>query len=187
MPRFEPFHGIRYDASRLDPRDVTAPPYDVISPVDRAALVDRAPTNVVRIDLPVDGTDPYGEAAELFAAWRADGTLIDDPEPSFTVYRMEAPDEDGVIRRTTKKVEAPKPMEELRSDSSTADGLKSVKRKETKTEEPTPAEEKQPKDSDSTGKPRIDAQKPADPTLNPPEGTKPAKPSEKAKAGDKAA
>jgi uncharacterized protein (DUF1015 family) len=101
VPRFEPFHGIRYDTSRLDPRDVTAPPYDVISPTDRASLVDRAATNVVRIDLPVDGTDPYREAADLFAAWRADGTLIDDPEPSFTVYRMEALDEDGVLRHTT--------------------------------------------------------------------------------------
>jgi uncharacterized protein (DUF1015 family) len=101
MPRFEPFRGIRYDTTSLDPAVVTAPPYDVISPSDRTSLVDRAPANVVRIDLPVEGADPYGDAAALFAAWRADGTLVDDPEPSFTVYRMEAPDEDGVIRRTT--------------------------------------------------------------------------------------
>jgi uncharacterized protein (DUF1015 family) len=106
VPRFEPFHGIRYDVAALDPALVTAPPYDVISPDDREELLRLAPQNVVRIDLPVaDPTapdaDPYEVAAELFRTWRADGVLVDDEEPSFTVYRMDAPDEDGVVRHTT--------------------------------------------------------------------------------------
>jgi uncharacterized protein (DUF1015 family) len=106
VPRFEPFRGIRYDVARLDPAVVTAPPYDVISPTEREELVASAPENVVRIDLPVadpgePATDPYAAAAELFRSWRRDGVLVDDAEPSFTVYRMEAPDEDGVVRRTT--------------------------------------------------------------------------------------
>lgn len=106
MPRFEPFHGIRYDSADLDPAAVTAPPYDVISPEEREALVDRAPENVVRIDLPVPDpahptADPYAVAARLFEQWRADGVLVDDSDPSFTVYRMEAPDDEGVLRRTT--------------------------------------------------------------------------------------
>ncbi|MEJ6739178.1 MAG: DUF1015 domain-containing protein [Actinomycetota bacterium] len=101
MPRFEPFIGIRYDTTSLDPALITAPPYDVISPSDRVALIASAPANVVRIDLPVDGDDPYGDAAQLFNRWRTEGTFVDDSEPSFTVYRMEAPDENGIIRRTT--------------------------------------------------------------------------------------
>ena len=101
MPRFEPFIGIRYDTTSLDPALVTAPPYDVISPSDRVALIASAPANVVRIDLPVDGDDPYGDAAQLFNRWRTEGIFVDDSEPSFTVYRMEAPDENGIIRRTT--------------------------------------------------------------------------------------
>ncbi len=101
MPRFEPFIGIRYDIATLDPALVTAPPYDVIRATDRDALIARAPANVVRIDLPVDGEDPYGDAARQFVQWRADGILVDDPQPSFTVYRMDAPDENGVIRHTT--------------------------------------------------------------------------------------
>lgn len=101
MPRFEPFIGIRYDITNLDPALVTAPPYDVISPADRDALIGSAPENVVRIDLPVGGTDPYGDAAEQFLRWRRDGVLVDDPQPSFTVYRMDAPDENGVVRHTT--------------------------------------------------------------------------------------
>jgi uncharacterized protein (DUF1015 family) len=101
VPRFEPFIGIRYDAAALDAALVTAPPYDVISPTDRAALVASAPTNVVRIDLPIDGDDPYGDAAQQFTQWRSEGVLVDDPQPSFTVYRMDTPDENGVIRHTT--------------------------------------------------------------------------------------
>ncbi|MCX6509730.1 MAG: DUF1015 domain-containing protein [Actinobacteria bacterium] len=101
MPRFEPFIGIRYDTTSLDPALVTAPPYDVISPSDRAALIASAPANVVRIDLPIDGDDPYGDAAQLFNQWRNEGVFVDDSEPSFTVYRMEAPDENGIIRHTT--------------------------------------------------------------------------------------
>jgi uncharacterized protein (DUF1015 family) len=101
VPRFEPFIGIRYDTATLDPALVTAPPYDVISPTNRAALVASAPTNVVRIDLPIDGDDPYGDAAQQFAQWRSEGVLIEDPQPSFTVYRMDAPDENGIIGHTT--------------------------------------------------------------------------------------
>ena len=101
MPRFEPFIGIRYDTATLDAALVTAPPYDVISPSDRAALVASAPTNVVRIDLPIEGNDPYGDAAQQFTQWRSEGVLVDDSQPSFTVYRMDAPDENGVIRHTT--------------------------------------------------------------------------------------
>ncbi len=101
MPRFEPFIGIRYDTATLNPALVTAPPYDVISPTDRATLVAGAPTNVVHIDLPIDGENPYDDAAQQFMRWRSEGVLVDDPQPSYTVYRMDAPDENGVIRHTT--------------------------------------------------------------------------------------
>jgi len=106
VPRFEPFRGIRYDVDRLDPARVTAPPYDVISPDDRQGLLAEAPENVVRVDLPVadpadPDADPYALAAALFEQWRHEGVLVEDRQPSFTVYRMEAPDEDGVVRHTT--------------------------------------------------------------------------------------
>ena len=101
MPRFEPFIGIRYDTVSLDPALVTAPPYDVISPTDSVALIEQAPENVVRIDLPIDGTDPYSDAARLFHQWRSEGVRVDDAQPSFTVYRMDSTDEDGLVRHTT--------------------------------------------------------------------------------------
>ena len=106
MPSFEPFRAIRYDVAHLDPAVVTAPPYDVISPDDREALLAADAHNVVRVDLPVPDptdpmSDPYATAAALFDLWRREGILVDDPEPSFTVYRMELVDDEGRPRRTT--------------------------------------------------------------------------------------
>ena len=103
VARFQPFPAIRYDLSRVDLASVIAPPYDVIDDVQRAELAARDPHNAVRIDLPIDedGRDRYDVARSLLAAWRADGTLVDDDRPTFTVYRMAYRDDAGVARHTT--------------------------------------------------------------------------------------
>ena len=101
VPSFQPFRGIRY-APDLDLAAVTSPPYDVIDADARAALVARSDRNAVLFDLPLeaDGDDRYTHAAEVFGGWRADGTLVTDPEPTFTVYRMTYTDDHGRPART---------------------------------------------------------------------------------------
>ena len=103
MPAFHPFRGVRYATpdGRLD--DVLAPPYDVITPDDRAALVGRSPYNAVRVELPADeeGRDRYEVAASLWETWQGEGVLSTDDEPSFYVYRMGYHDEAGRPRQTT--------------------------------------------------------------------------------------
>lgn len=103
MARFEPFPGIRYDLERSDLAKVIAPPYDVIDAHQRAELAARDPHNAVRIDLPdeADGDGRYAIAQALLADWLAEGVLVEDPRPSFTLYRMTATDDAGVERRTT--------------------------------------------------------------------------------------
>jgi uncharacterized protein (DUF1015 family) len=103
VARFEPFIGIRYDPAHVDLADVIAPPYDVIDLAQRAALAAREPHNAVRIDLPseADGERRYEIARDLLTGWIADGTLVLDERPSFTVYRMTATDEGGRRRHTT--------------------------------------------------------------------------------------
>ena len=103
MARFEPFAGIRYDLSRSDLALVIAPPYDVIDAPQRAELAGRDPHNAVLIDLPAeaDGDQRYEVAKGLLAGWCADGTLVVDDRPSFTIYRMTATDDAGVERHTT--------------------------------------------------------------------------------------
>ncbi len=108
MPRFQPFPGLRYDPARVRLPEVVAPPYDVISPEERAALQARSPYNSVRVELPDDepGGDRYQAAARRIAAWQADGILRRDPMPSFYGYRMTYTDEAGRPRQTVGVVGA---------------------------------------------------------------------------------
>src|SRR4051794_30569161 len=101
VPRFQPFRGVHYSPERSDPSRVTAPPYDVLDADDRAALAALDPANIVAIDLPVDGDDPYATAGATLRAWLGDGTLVRDERPSFYVYRMTATTGAGERRHTT--------------------------------------------------------------------------------------
>jgi uncharacterized protein (DUF1015 family) len=97
VARFSPFPGIRY--AHDDLALVTAPPYDVIDTDERQRLVDRHEHNVVRIDLPVEGDDPYADAARTMRGWLADSVLETD-DPSLYLYRMSFADEAGHDHRT---------------------------------------------------------------------------------------
>jgi uncharacterized protein (DUF1015 family) len=94
LPDLRPFRALRYEPSRVgDLAKVVAPPYDVIDQEMRARLVAADPANVVRLDMPVeeagDGPDDrYRRAARTLAAWRSDGTLRKDPQPSIYVYEQ---------------------------------------------------------------------------------------------------
>jgi uncharacterized protein (DUF1015 family) len=102
VPRFEPFRGLRYRGD-VDLDAVTAPPYDVISPRERAELAARTAYNVVHVDLPDEAEGPgrYRAAEERLARWEAEGVLVRDAEPAFYVYRMGYRDRGGRPRQTT--------------------------------------------------------------------------------------
>ncbi|HQZ36243.1 MAG TPA: DUF1015 domain-containing protein [Ilumatobacteraceae bacterium] len=101
MPRFEPFTALRFNSS-LPLADVAAPPYDVLSNADVDALIARNGHNIVAIDVPrhADGPQRYDLAAQRLDEWVADGTLVRDATPSFTLYRMRFTDETGTNRET---------------------------------------------------------------------------------------
>jgi uncharacterized protein (DUF1015 family) len=105
---FQPFRALRYDPTRVDQSRVISPPYDVIDDELRAELAGRDEHNAVRIDLPVDegGQDRYEVARDLLAAWQAQGILVADPAPTFTLYRMTYDDDAGRRRHTTGVVGA---------------------------------------------------------------------------------
>jgi uncharacterized protein (DUF1015 family) len=74
-----PFRAARYETGRAGPLEhLVAPPYDVISPVERRRLAERSPYNVVRLTLP----DSEAEAARLWGAWQGEGVLARDAEPA---------------------------------------------------------------------------------------------------------
>jgi uncharacterized protein (DUF1015 family) len=98
VPRFEPFPAVRYSPTG-EPLDVlVAPPYDVLSGEERDDYAARSPHNIVHVDVPTDGPDGYAGAAALLRQWIADGVLVADAEPSFTIYRMRFTDPTGAAR-----------------------------------------------------------------------------------------
>lgn len=101
VPRFEAFRALRY-ASTADLEAVVAPPYDVLSNADLDELAARDDHNIVRVDVPrdADGAGRYSAAAATLQSWVDDGTLVLDPEPSLTLYRMSFTDEAGHPRET---------------------------------------------------------------------------------------
>jgi uncharacterized protein (DUF1015 family) len=107
VPRFEPFRALRYSPD-APLGDVTAPPYDVLSLDDVDALLSRHEHNIVAVDVPLerDGADRYRAAAARLRSWVAAGTLVRDPEPSLTLYRMEFTDATGRRRCTVGVVGA---------------------------------------------------------------------------------
>ena len=97
MPRFLPFHALRY-ASSTDLSKTCAPPYDVLNDNDRANLVAQHAHNIVNIDLPVatpTQPDAYLAAAQTLQNWIQSGVLVRDESPSFTLYRMQFRDTIG--------------------------------------------------------------------------------------------
>jgi uncharacterized protein (DUF1015 family) len=105
VPSLRPFRALRFDAASTDLSAVLAPPYDIISPALRQELLARDPHNIVRIELPADlgkaGPSDYAAAAATAAAWRAEGILVEDAEPTVTVHQMRWTDAEGRPQRAT--------------------------------------------------------------------------------------
>ncbi len=86
-----PFQGERYTAVRRLSA-LIAPPYDVISPEERARYAARDPHNIVHVMLPeaVSNGNRYERATALLDAWRRDGVLALDGEPAVYVMAQDS-------------------------------------------------------------------------------------------------
>ncbi len=94
-----PFRALRYNPAVVgDLSTVVAPPYDVISPARRDALYDRSAHNAVRLILNRDA-DPYAAAGQLLSAWRRDGVLQRDAQPSLCYHVEDFALPDGTRHR----------------------------------------------------------------------------------------
>src|SRR5262245_797472 len=101
MADVQPLRALHYDLARVGGlQPVAAPPYDVIDAAQRAELVARSPYNVVEIDLPQNGSDPYGHAADVLRSWTADGIVVRDAAPALWALAQDYTGPDG--RRRTR-------------------------------------------------------------------------------------
>jgi len=105
MARVRPFAAWRYAGRDRDLTAVVAPPYDVISPEQRAELLSRDPHNVVALELPEGEWDPtaddgrYANGRRAWERWRAEGVLAQDPRPAVYVLEQAYEAGDTTIRR----------------------------------------------------------------------------------------
>jgi uncharacterized protein (DUF1015 family) len=101
MADVEPLNALHYDLSKVGGlQPVAAPPYDVIDAAQRAELLGRSPYNVVEVDLPQNGADPYGHAAEVLTRWTDEGIVVRDETPALWALAQDYTGPDG--RRRTR-------------------------------------------------------------------------------------
>lgn len=83
MPDFIPLPFASYDwhQPEISPELVCSPPYDVLSPEQRAELAARSPYNLVHVDLP----SSYAQAGDILNQWRARDILTQADQPQYAV------------------------------------------------------------------------------------------------------
>lgn len=89
MAEIKAFDALRYTekAGKLD--ELVCPPYDIISEEERRAFLARNPHNVIRLELPREGNDPYAEAGNTLREWLAEEYLACDDKPGLYLYEEE--------------------------------------------------------------------------------------------------
>jgi uncharacterized protein (DUF1015 family) len=98
MAELKPLRALHYDPAVAGPlADVVSPPYDVIDPDQRDALVARSPYNVVAIDLPV-GEDRYNDAGALLETWKSQGVVTTDTHDALWALTQNYSGPDGEPR-----------------------------------------------------------------------------------------
>lgn len=89
MAQIRPFRALRYDTGRAGKIEtLVCPPYDIISEEERAALCERSPYNMVRLELP-KGEAPYAQAGALLKSFRESGVLKEDLDEGIYIYEEE--------------------------------------------------------------------------------------------------
>ena len=89
MAQIRPFRALRFTPQAGEIHQLTCPPYDIIDESQRLWYLKRNPNNIVRLELPRDGENPYRTAGETLQAWLQSGVLKKDDSPAFYVYEIE--------------------------------------------------------------------------------------------------
>ena len=89
MAEIRPFRALRFTEKAGPIEQVVCPPYDIISEQQRLEYLSRNPNNIIRLELPREGADPYAKAGEVLRGMLADGILAQDEQAALYVYEIE--------------------------------------------------------------------------------------------------
>jgi uncharacterized protein (DUF1015 family) len=94
MAQIRPFRALRYSPAAGSLVRLVAPPYDVISAMEREHYLALDPHNVVHLTLP----ESEEQAARELSDWQADGVLERETEPKVWALSQSYTGPDGVAR-----------------------------------------------------------------------------------------
>ncbi len=84
------FKGLRFDTSVAgDIKSLCCPPYDIISEEQRLEYLATNPNNIIRLELPKEGENPYLTAKDVLKSWEDEGILIREQEDALYIYEEE--------------------------------------------------------------------------------------------------
>lgn len=90
MAVIKAFNGMRYNTSVAgEISKLCCPPYDIISENQRLEYIKENEYNVIRLELPKEGENPYANASEILDMWRDKGVLIHEDKPAIYIYEEE--------------------------------------------------------------------------------------------------
>ena len=89
MAHVVPFSALRFTKEAGDIGALTCPPYDIISEEQRKAYLAENPHNIIRLELPRDGADPYAVAGETLKDWIDTDILEKDAAKAFYLYAID--------------------------------------------------------------------------------------------------
>ncbi|HPE94605.1 MAG TPA: DUF1015 domain-containing protein [Bacillota bacterium] len=90
MAEIKPFSPLRFNADNTAIRTLVSPPYDIVSPSERAELLVKNAHNIIRVELPEgDGEAKYAAAAKAYGEYVDSGVLVHDKTPGLFVYSEE--------------------------------------------------------------------------------------------------
>ena len=86
MAKITPFKALRFTEKAGKSRELCCPPYDIISEEQRKNYLAENPHNIIRLELPKEGQDPYKEAQSCLQSWMEEGLLKKDETPAIYIY-----------------------------------------------------------------------------------------------------
>lgn len=90
MAQISAFKGLRFDTNTAgEISALCCPPYDIISEEQRQGYLKNNEYNIIRLELPKEGENPYATASDVLKVWEDKGVLMREEKPALYIYEEE--------------------------------------------------------------------------------------------------
>ena len=89
MAEIRPFRALRFTKKAGPLEQLLCPPYDIISEQQRQEYLKTNPNNIIRLELPREGENPYAEASKVLKTMLANGVLQRDDTAALYIYEIQ--------------------------------------------------------------------------------------------------